>query len=56
MVIVAYMELRKYYGMFMFLSQEDFVHFINPENVVGKLIQAHFVSMQLIVSPYSPSD
>ena len=36
----------------MFLSQEDFVDFINPANNIGKLLQAHFVSMQLIVSIY----
>lgn len=48
-LLLAYMELRKYYSLFMFLPQEDFVHFINPANVVGKLLQAHFVAMQLIV-------
>ncbi|KAH7407986.1 hypothetical protein BKA64DRAFT_706389 [Cadophora sp. MPI-SDFR-AT-0126] len=52
----AYMELRKYYGMFMLLSQEDFVHFINPKNTIGKLIQAHFVSMQLIMTPITNSE
>ncbi|KAH7356409.1 hypothetical protein BKA65DRAFT_579287 [Rhexocercosporidium sp. MPI-PUGE-AT-0058] len=52
----AYMELRKYYGLFMFLSQEDFIHFINPTNNVGKLLQAHFVSLQLIMTPITNSE
>ncbi|KAG4442101.1 hypothetical protein IFR05_002387 [Cadophora sp. M221] len=52
----AYMELRKYYGLFMFLPQQDFVHFINPSNVVGKLLQAHFVAMQLIMTPITNSE
>ncbi|KAK0099353.1 hypothetical protein ONS95_003574 [Cadophora gregata] len=52
----AYMELRKYYGLFMMLPQQDFVHFIDPKNIVGKLIQAHFVSMQLIMTPITNSE
>lgn len=44
------MELRQYYNLFMTLTQEDFIDFINPANTVGRLIQAHFVAMQLIVS------
>ncbi|KAL2073853.1 hypothetical protein VTL71DRAFT_11179 [Oculimacula yallundae] len=47
----AYMELRKYYAVFMFMSQQDFVSFIDPANTVGRLIQAHFVSIQLIMTP-----
>ncbi|CZT44898.1 uncharacterized protein RSE6_05151 [Rhynchosporium secalis] len=52
----AYMELRNYYGLFMFLSQEDFVNFIDPANIVGRLIQAHFVSVQLIMTPITNSE
>jgi len=44
------MELRQYYNVFLTISQEEFTDFINPANAVGRLIQAHFVAMQLIVS------
>lgn len=59
MCFAAYMELREYYHLFMTLPQMDFIDFINPENTVGRLLQAHFVALQLVVSrPYqitSPS-
>jgi hypothetical protein len=33
------------------MSHEDFLHFIDPANEVGQLLQSHFVAVQLLLSP-----
>jgi hypothetical protein len=50
-LMAAYMELRNFYGLFMMMSHEDFRYFTNPANDIGKLIQAHFIAMQMIMTP-----
>ena len=48
------MELRKIYQQFSYtMSHDEFAEFTNPANDVGKLLQAHFVAMQLIMTPIS---
>lgn len=40
------------YGVFSWkMSHEDFQSFINPDNVVGQLLQSHFVAVQNILTP-----
>ena len=35
------------------MTHEEFGEFTNPANDVGKLLQTHFVAMQLIMAPIS---
>ncbi|RDW77562.1 hypothetical protein BP6252_05615 [Coleophoma cylindrospora] len=47
----SYMNLRKVYGYFSYaMCNADFQSLLNPSNVVGKLLQAHFVAIQLLMS------
>ncbi|KAE8448950.1 hypothetical protein EG329_008746 [Mollisiaceae sp. DMI_Dod_QoI] len=53
----AYMELRKIYYIFSFeMKDEEFREFINPANEVCQLLQAHFVAMQLIMTPITKAE
>ncbi|KAI5462071.1 hypothetical protein BGZ63DRAFT_403337 [Mariannaea sp. PMI_226] len=48
----AYISLSEVYSLFSYhMSQEEFSHFINPSNEVGKLLQTHFVALRLIMTP-----
>jgi hypothetical protein len=48
----AYIGLMDIYGYFSYtMNHEDFQHFIDPANEVGQLLQAHFVVVQLLLSP-----
>ncbi|KAM3084367.1 hypothetical protein ACMFMG_001527 [Clarireedia jacksonii] len=48
----AYMELRKTFNLFSFaMSHEDFRDLTRPTNDVGNLLLAHFVALQLIMTP-----
>jgi len=47
------MGLGKVYQLFMMMPYEDFREFTDPKNEVCKLLQAHFVAMQLIMTPIS---
>lgn len=49
---LAYINLRKVYGYFSYtMCNADFQSFLSPSNIVGRLLQAHFVAIQLIMSP-----
>ena len=53
----AYANLRKIYGYFSFQApQAHFSHLINPSNRVSQLLQAHFVAMQLIMTPVTRNE
>ncbi|KUJ12226.1 uncharacterized protein LY89DRAFT_225053 [Mollisia scopiformis] len=53
----AYIELRKIYSLFSYDMQHDeFREFTNPVNEVCQLLQAHFVAMQLIMTPITKSE
>jgi hypothetical protein len=40
------------YGMFAhIMTHDEFQHFINPTNEIGQLLQAHFVAVQILLSP-----
>jgi hypothetical protein len=40
------------YGMFAYImTHDEFQHFINPANEIGQLLQAHFVAVQILLSP-----
>jgi hypothetical protein len=46
------MELRKIYELFSYrMPYPEFREFTNLENKVCQLLQAHFVSMQLVMTP-----
>ena len=48
------MELRKIYGHFAGgMSHEEFCDFTDSRNEVGKLLQSHFIALQLIMAPIS---
>ena len=40
----------------MMMPNDDFRHLMNPVNDVGRLLQAHFAAMQLIMSPITKSE
>ena len=50
------MELRQFYNLFIMMPHENFRDFIDPENEVGRLLQAHFVALQLIMTPITNSE
>lgn len=51
------MELRKVYELFSYLMPYDeFREFTDPNNAVCQLLQAHFVSMQLIMTPITRNE
>jgi len=52
----AYVALRKFYGTFILIPYDEFREFTNSENEVCRLIQAHFVAMQLIMTPISKAE
>ncbi|CZR59518.1 uncharacterized protein PAC_09410 [Phialocephala subalpina] len=53
----AYMQQRKVYTLFSYeMQQDEFREFVNPENEVCRLLQAHFVAMQLIMTPISKAE
>ncbi|KAF8855516.1 hypothetical protein BDZ45DRAFT_502767 [Acephala macrosclerotiorum] len=53
----AYMQQRKVYSLFSCeMQQEEFREFVNPENEVCQLLQAHFVALQLIMTPISKGE
>jgi hypothetical protein len=39
--------------MFMMMPHDEFREFIDPNNDVCQLLQAHFVAMQLVMTPIS---
>jgi hypothetical protein len=41
------------YQMFMMMPHDEFREFIDPNNDVCQLLQAHFVAMQLVMTPIS---
>ncbi|KAL3420439.1 C6 zinc finger protein [Phlyctema vagabunda] len=48
----GYMGLRKVYECFSYtMSHEDFQWLLNPANLSGKLLQAHFIAIQLTMNP-----
>lgn len=51
------MELSKVYELFSYrMPYEEFREFTDPNNAVCQLLQAHFVSMQLIMTPITRSE
>lgn len=51
---IAYSNLAKIYALFSyFMSHEEFAFFIDPTNEAGKLLQAHFAALQLIMTPFT---
>lgn len=52
----AYISLRRVYGMFMMMSQDEFREFTDPSNEVCQLLQAHFVALQLIMTPITRAE
>lgn len=50
------MELRKIYALFMQMSYDEFRHFTDPKNDTCQLLQAHFVAMQLIMTPITKAE
>jgi hypothetical protein len=49
---VAYLNLSEMYRLFGYSMPPDQFHeFVNPQNEVCKLLQAHFVALQLIMTP-----
>jgi hypothetical protein len=52
----AYAELRRFYGYFMMMPYDNFKEFCDPANEVSLLLQAHFVAMQLIMTPISKNE
>ena len=51
------MSLRKMYELFAYTMPHDqFKEFTNPRNEVCKLLQAHFVAMQLIMTPITKAE
>lgn len=54
---LGYIELRKIYAFFSFeMQHEEFREFTNPANEVCQLLQAHFVAMQLIMTPITKTE
>ncbi|KAE9377595.1 hypothetical protein N431DRAFT_434776 [Stipitochalara longipes BDJ] len=49
----AHMGLGKVYQLFMMMPYDEFREFTDPKNEVCQLLQAHFVAMQLIMTPIS---
>ncbi|KAH8791000.1 hypothetical protein F5882DRAFT_400844 [Hyaloscypha sp. PMI_1271] len=49
----AYIGLGKVYQLFMMMPHEEFREFTDSKNEVCQLLQAHFVAMQLIMTPIS---
>lgn len=48
----AYMELRKIYAHLSYaMPYPQFQAFTDPENEVGQILQAHFVALQLVMTP-----
>jgi hypothetical protein len=51
------MGLRKMYELFSWtMTQPDFEYFVNPSNEACKILQAHFVALQLIMSPVTKNE
>ena len=53
LICSAYIGLGKVYQLFMMMPHEEFREFTDPKNEVCQLLQAHFVAMQLIMTPIS---
>jgi hypothetical protein len=50
----AYSNLAKIYNLFSYvMSHEEFAAFISPFNEAGKLLQSHFVALQLVMTPFT---
>lgn len=46
------MGLTEIYATFSYtMTHEEFQDFINPDNEVGQLLQAHFIAVQLLLVP-----
>jgi len=45
------MGLRKVYELFIMMPYDEFRELTDPNNDVCKVLQAHFVAMQLIMTP-----
>jgi hypothetical protein len=44
--------MNKIYALFCyFMTHEEFSKFVDPNNEAGKLLQAHFVALQLVMTP-----
>jgi hypothetical protein len=51
------MNLRKMYELFSYtMTQEEFREYCNPSNEACKILQAHFVALQLIMSPITKNE
>jgi hypothetical protein len=51
------MNLREMYKLFSYTMPPDqFREYINPQNEVCKLLQAHFVALQLIMTPITKNE
>ncbi|KAG9229064.1 hypothetical protein BJ875DRAFT_211741 [Amylocarpus encephaloides] len=53
----AWMCLKKIYGLFSYLMpQASFTYYIDPRNRVCQILQAHFVALQLIMTPVTRNE
>ncbi|TVY85085.1 Sterol uptake control protein [Lachnellula suecica] len=53
----GYMELRKVYAAFSYtMQQTNFQEFISPANKVCQLLQAHFLALQLTMTPVAKTE
>jgi hypothetical protein len=51
------MNLREMYKLFSYtMPPDEFREFINPQNEVCKLLQAHFIALQLIMTPITKNE
>jgi hypothetical protein len=54
---VAYLKLREMYKLFSCsMSHDDFRYYCDPNNQVCKILQAHFVALQLIMNPIAKKE
>ncbi|RDL38002.1 uncharacterized protein BP5553_05435 [Venustampulla echinocandica] len=53
----AYLELGKIYGAFSYyMPHSEFAELINPSNLVCQVLQAHFVALQLTMTPITSQE
>lgn len=53
----AYLKLREIYKLFSYsMSHDDFRYYCDPNNQVCKILQAHFVALQLIMDPIAKKE
>ena len=39
------------YGLILLMSEDDFETFIPPSNIIGRVLIAHFLAIQIVIGP-----